>query len=97
VLFGGIAGGILQLVKEKRLKLNNLKRFVLDECDQMLDSSVSPGTNCSVWVFRLGLGFQTSLRLSDLLEGFKLAVVCVRSRRGSGGDLRCVRGSLSAV
>jgi ATP-dependent RNA helicase UAP56/SUB2 len=37
----GTPGRILQLVKEKRLKLENLKRFVMDECDQMLDSTVS--------------------------------------------------------
>jgi len=29
---------VLQLVKEKKLKLNNLRRFVLDEADQMLES-----------------------------------------------------------
>jgi len=34
----GTPGRILQLVTEKRLKLNNLKRFILDECDQMLES-----------------------------------------------------------
>jgi len=34
----GTPGRILQLGKEKVLKLNNLKRFVLDECDQMLES-----------------------------------------------------------
>lgn len=37
----GTPGRILQLVKEKNLKLGNLKRFVLDECDQMLDTSKS--------------------------------------------------------
>jgi superfamily II DNA/RNA helicase len=34
----GTPGRILQLVKDKLLKLNNLKRFVLDECDRMLES-----------------------------------------------------------
>lgn len=34
----GTPGRILALVKEKKLKLDNLKRFVLDECDQMLES-----------------------------------------------------------
>lgn len=32
----GTPGRILQLVNEKHLKLDNLKRFVLDECDQMI-------------------------------------------------------------
>lgn len=34
----GTPGRVLQLVQEKRLKFNHLKRFVLDECDQMLES-----------------------------------------------------------
>jgi len=34
----GTPGRILQLVKEKKLKLDNLKRFILDECDQMLEA-----------------------------------------------------------
>lgn len=34
----GTPGRTLQLVKEKKLKLGNLKRFVLDEADQMLES-----------------------------------------------------------
>jgi len=34
----GTPGRILDLAKDKSLKLNNLKRFVLDECDQMLES-----------------------------------------------------------
>jgi ATP-dependent RNA helicase UAP56/SUB2 len=34
----GTPGRTLQLVKEKHLKLNHLKRFVLDECDQMLET-----------------------------------------------------------
>jgi ATP-dependent RNA helicase UAP56/SUB2 len=34
----GTPGRLLQLVNEKHLKLNNLKRFILDECDQMLES-----------------------------------------------------------
>ena len=33
----GTPGRILQLCKDKALKLNNLKRFVMDECDQLLD------------------------------------------------------------
>jgi len=33
----GTPGRILQLVKENKLKLDSLKRFVLDECDQMLE------------------------------------------------------------
>jgi ATP-dependent RNA helicase UAP56/SUB2 len=36
VFFGGI--DIKQLVKEDKLKLKNLKCFILDECDQMLES-----------------------------------------------------------
>jgi len=34
----GTPGRILALGKDKSLKLNNLKRFVMDECDQMLES-----------------------------------------------------------
>jgi len=34
----GTPGRILQLVNEKKLKLGSLKRFILDECDQMLES-----------------------------------------------------------
>jgi len=34
----GTPGRILQLAKEKLLKLESLKRFVMDECDQMLES-----------------------------------------------------------
>lgn len=34
----GTPGRVLQLVKDKVLKLDNLKRFVLDECDRMLES-----------------------------------------------------------
>jgi len=33
----GTPGRILALVNEKKLKLDHLKRFVLDECDQMLE------------------------------------------------------------
>jgi len=33
----GTPGRILALVKSKKLKLNNLKHFVLDECDKMLE------------------------------------------------------------
>jgi len=33
----GTPGRVLQLVKEKVLKLEGLKRFILDECDQMLE------------------------------------------------------------
>jgi len=33
----GTPGRVLQLVNEKALKLDKLKRFVLDECDQMLE------------------------------------------------------------
>jgi len=33
----GTPGRILQLSKEKKLKLDHLKRFILDECDQMLE------------------------------------------------------------
>jgi len=32
----GTPGRILQLVNEKRLKVDNLKRFIMDECDQLL-------------------------------------------------------------
>jgi len=34
----GTPGRILQLVKEKNLKLDKLKRFIMDECDQLLES-----------------------------------------------------------
>jgi ATP-dependent RNA helicase UAP56/SUB2 len=34
----GTPGRVLQLVKEKDLKLNKLKRYILDECDQMLET-----------------------------------------------------------
>jgi len=34
----GTPGRILQLIREKRLKVEHLKRFILDECDQMLES-----------------------------------------------------------
>ena len=34
----GTPGRILQLVNEKDLKLNNIKHFILDECDRVLDS-----------------------------------------------------------
>jgi len=33
----GTPGRLLQLIKEKNMKLDKLKRFVLDECDQMLE------------------------------------------------------------
>jgi ATP-dependent RNA helicase UAP56/SUB2 len=33
----GTPGRVLQLAKEKKLKLDHLKRFILDECDQMLE------------------------------------------------------------
>ena len=34
----GTPGRVLQLVDEGHMKLNNLKRFVLDECDKMLEA-----------------------------------------------------------
>eukprot|EP00276_Gloeochaete_wittrockiana_P025110 CAMPEP_0184368968 /NCGR_PEP_ID=MMETSP1089-20130417/161970_1 /TAXON_ID=38269 ORGANISM="Gloeochaete wittrockiana, Strain SAG46.84" /NCGR_SAMPLE_ID=MMETSP1089 /ASSEMBLY_ACC=CAM_ASM_000445 /LENGTH=348 /DNA_ID=CAMNT_0026711351 /DNA_START=118 /DNA_END=1164 /DNA_ORIENTATION=- len=34
----GTPGRILQLAKEKTLKLNKIKHFILDECDKMLES-----------------------------------------------------------
>jgi len=34
----GTPGRVLQLIHEKRLKLDHLKRFILDECDQMLET-----------------------------------------------------------
>ena len=33
----GTPGRLLQLVKDKALKLDKLKRFILDECDQLLE------------------------------------------------------------
>ena len=33
----GTPGRVLQLLQEKKLKLDHLKRFILDECDQMLE------------------------------------------------------------
>ena len=35
----GTPGRILQLTKEKFLKLDNLQHFVLDECDKMLSEN----------------------------------------------------------
>ena len=34
----GTPGRILELVRKKVLKLDHVKRFVLDECDKLLDS-----------------------------------------------------------
>lgn len=34
----GTPGRIHSLVKQKHLKMENLKHFVLDECDQMLEA-----------------------------------------------------------
>jgi len=34
----GTPGRVLQLVQEKKIKLDHLKRFILDECDKMLES-----------------------------------------------------------
>jgi ATP-dependent RNA helicase UAP56/SUB2 len=34
----GTPGRILALVKSKHIKLENLKHFILDECDQMLEA-----------------------------------------------------------
>jgi ATP-dependent RNA helicase UAP56/SUB2 len=34
----GTLGRVLALVKEKHLNLDNLKMFVLDECDKVLES-----------------------------------------------------------
>ena len=34
----GTPGRILQLIQDKTLKVDKLKRFVMDECDQMLES-----------------------------------------------------------
>lgn len=34
----GTPGRVLQLAEEKSLKLDKLKHFILDECDEMLDS-----------------------------------------------------------
>jgi len=34
----GTPGRILQLINEKTLKVNNIKHFILDECDKMLES-----------------------------------------------------------
>lgn len=33
----GTPGRILALVRKKKLNLNHLKHFILDECDKMLD------------------------------------------------------------
>lgn len=33
-----MVGRILQLARDKLLKLDNLKRFVVDECDQILEA-----------------------------------------------------------
>jgi len=34
----GTPGRVLQLIKDKSLKVDNLKRFVMDECDKMLEA-----------------------------------------------------------
>ena len=34
----GTPGRILALVEEKSLKVQRIKRFIMDECDQMLES-----------------------------------------------------------
>ena len=34
----GTPGRVLQLIEDKSLKVNNLKRFIMDECDQLLES-----------------------------------------------------------
>ena len=34
----GTPGRVLSLVKQKHLKFDNLKQFILDECDQMLEA-----------------------------------------------------------
>lgn len=47
----GTPGRILQLAKDKLLKLGNLKRFVLDECDKMLETLGTrelPSIGCSL-------------------------------------------------
>jgi len=36
----GTPGRMLQLINEKKLKVSGLKRFILDECDEMLGSSM---------------------------------------------------------
>merc|ERR1712001_700607 len=36
-IVGGTPGRILALVKSKKLNLKNLKHFILDECDKMLE------------------------------------------------------------
>jgi ATP-dependent RNA helicase UAP56/SUB2 len=38
VIVVGTPGRILALVEEKSLKIERIKRFILDECDQMLES-----------------------------------------------------------
>jgi ATP-dependent RNA helicase UAP56/SUB2 len=41
----GTPGRINALVREKKLRLGNLQRFVLDECDKMLDQIGMPTSN----------------------------------------------------
>jgi len=38
----GTPGRVLHLAEEKTLKLDKLKHFILDECDEMLDSDMRP-------------------------------------------------------
>ena len=45
----GTPGRILALVKSKKLPLKNLKHFVLDECDKMLEQL---GKMTEYWVFQ---------------------------------------------
>lgn len=34
----GTPGRILDLIRNKALKLDNIKHFIIDECDKMLDT-----------------------------------------------------------
>ena len=37
----GTSGRVLHLINEKVLKLDNLKRFILDECDDILENGLN--------------------------------------------------------
>ena len=59
----GTPGRVLQLVNEGTLKLDNIKHFVLDECDQMLES----------------LGTFSILNYLPLIELFRYEIRCSKN------------------
>jgi len=57
----GTPGRILALVRSKKLNLKNLKYFILDECDKMLEQL---GNNILICMF----GVETNSHLSAILD-----------------------------